>query len=106
MLVLSRKVDQRIRIGDDVEVVIVSIDGAHVKIGIQAPRHIPVLRLELLEEIHDENQRAASVAASPAALGSVIRGLQGLQGIARPAPQADEPAAAAQSTTAIAPAKH
>ena len=63
MLVLSRKIDQRIRIGADIEVVVLAIDGGHVKLGIRAPRQITVLRCELLEEVRDENRRAAHPAA-------------------------------------------
>ncbi|NDF95773.1 MAG: carbon storage regulator, partial [Proteobacteria bacterium] len=48
MLVLSRKTEQRIRIGDEIEIIVLAIEGDHVKIGIQAPRHITVLRYELV----------------------------------------------------------
>ncbi len=44
MLVLTRKVGQRIYIGDDGYVVIASIDGGNVRVGIEAPRDIPVIR--------------------------------------------------------------
>lgn len=44
MLVLTRKVDQRIRVGDDVEITVVRIDGDTVRIGIDAPRKMPILR--------------------------------------------------------------
>jgi carbon storage regulator len=89
MLVLSRKTDQRIRIGDDIEIVVLGIDGDHVKIGIKAPRQVPVLRFELLLEVQDENRRAASAAASEAALGSVLQGIQGIVQFGKqPAPSA------------------
>ena len=64
MLVLTRKIDQRIRIGADIEVVVLGIDGDHVKLGIQAPRQIPVLRYELVQDVTDENRRAAAAAAT------------------------------------------
>lgn len=44
MLVLTRKVNQRIRVGDDVVITVVRIDGDTVRIGIDAPRKMPILR--------------------------------------------------------------
>jgi carbon storage regulator len=64
MLVLSRKLNQSIVIGDDVHIVVVSIDRDTVKLGIQAPREVPVHRAEVYEEIQRAN-RAAVPAAAP-----------------------------------------
>ncbi len=61
MLILSRKVGESIRIGDDIEVVISAIDRNKVKIGIRSPRHIPVYREELYRKIQEENVAAASI---------------------------------------------
>ena len=47
MLILSRKVGERIRIADDIELVVTAIQGDRIKIGIQAPTNIKVLRGEL-----------------------------------------------------------
>jgi len=58
MLVISRKENQRIKIGDNIEIVIVSIDKNQVKIGIEAPRDVQILRSELLDEIKKENIKA------------------------------------------------
>jgi carbon storage regulator len=75
MLVLSRKAEQRIRIGDDIEVTVLAVEGDHVKLGICAPRHITVLRHELLEDVQAENRRAAAAVAGEATLGSMFQRL-------------------------------
>jgi carbon storage regulator len=61
MLVLTRKVGESIRIGDDIEVVVTSIEQNKVKIGIRSPRHIPVYREELYQKIQADNLEAASM---------------------------------------------
>jgi carbon storage regulator len=58
MLVLTRKVDESIMIGDAVEVKVLGIDGNSIKLGIQAPREVPVHRKEIYEEIRKENLTA------------------------------------------------
>ena len=54
MLVLSRKLNERIVIGDNVIVTVVAIQGEHVRLGIQAPREITVHRHEVHEKIKSE----------------------------------------------------
>ena len=60
MLVLTRKSNQSIMIGDDIEVSVLSIMGEKVRIGIQAPRDVPVFRREVYLEIQQERRGVAS----------------------------------------------
>lgn len=55
MLVLTRKKDESIIIGDDIEIIITDISEDKVKIGIRAPRTLHIIRKELLEAVKDEN---------------------------------------------------
>ncbi|MHC4063073.1 MAG: carbon storage regulator CsrA [Planctomycetota bacterium] len=61
MLVLSRTRDEVIMIGDDVEITVVDIRGDKVRLGINAPTHIPVHRKEVYDAIKRENVQAAKV---------------------------------------------
>jgi carbon storage regulator len=56
VLVLTRKSNQSIMIGDDIEVSVLAIMGEKVRIGIQAPRDVPVFRKEVYLEIKDEER--------------------------------------------------
>ena len=58
MLVLSRYKDESIMIGQDVEIVIVDVRNGKVRLGINAPKHIPVHRKEVYEAIHKEKSVA------------------------------------------------
>lgn len=60
MLVLARKVGQSVVIGDNIEILVIEVRGDQVRLGIEAPKSIPVHRKELLEQIRAENIRAAS----------------------------------------------
>lgn len=59
MLVLSRKVGERIRIADDIEVVVLEVGRDQVRIGVQAPRDVSVHRHEVYCEIVESNREAA-----------------------------------------------
>ncbi|MFP7470733.1 carbon storage regulator CsrA [Niallia taxi] len=60
MLVLSRKVGEVIKIGNDIELTVVSVSGDQVKIGINAPKQVEIHRKEVFDQIYNEN-KAASV---------------------------------------------
>jgi carbon storage regulator len=59
MLILARKINESIMVGDQVEISIVDIKGDQVKLGIEAPRHIKVYRREVYKLIQEENLQAA-----------------------------------------------
>ncbi len=60
MLILARRIGESIIIGDQVEVSVVDIKGDQVKLGINAPRAVPVFRREVYQAIQEENRRAAA----------------------------------------------
>lgn len=68
MLVLSRKANQSIMIGDDIRILVVGVDRDQVKLGIEAPRHVPVHRFEIFAEIHrdEPTQKLAAVGKAQA----------------------------------------
>ena len=59
MLVLARKLDESIVIGDNITVKVISIDKGVVKLGIDAPSSVSIMRNELLEDVKDSNIAAA-----------------------------------------------
>jgi carbon storage regulator len=61
MLILSRKVGEAIRIGENIEIIVTEISQNRVKIGIKSPKSIPVYREELYQKIKDENRQAALI---------------------------------------------
>jgi carbon storage regulator len=65
MLILSRRTDQRLVIGDNIEITVVELKDGHVRLGITAPKNVPVHRKELLDQIAAENMEAAASASLP-----------------------------------------
>lgn len=61
MLVLTRKLNQAIMIGDSIEITVLEVKGEQIKIGISAPKDISVYRKEIYLEIQEENKKAASL---------------------------------------------
>ena len=60
MLVLTRKPDQSIMVGNDIEITVLEVRGEQVRLGIRAPRSITVHRKEVFEQIKQENQNAVA----------------------------------------------
>lgn len=59
MLVLTRKIEESIMISDNIEIKVISIDKGVVKLGIEAPKEIDIIRAELLEDVKDSNIAAS-----------------------------------------------
>ena len=73
MLVLARKTDESIQLGDDIMIKVISIDKGVVKLGIDAPQDINIIRSELLEDVKDSN-----VASSREVDGSLLSQLSSI----------------------------
>ena len=61
MLVLTRKKDESIIIGDDIEIVISEISEDKVKIAIKAPKNVKIFRKELIKAVEDENVKSVEI---------------------------------------------
>lgn len=71
MLILTRKIGERIQIGDDIVVSILEISKGSVRLGVDAPKRVPIHRHEVYEKIQEENLRA-----SQGSLGDIEAALQ------------------------------
>ena len=60
MLILSRKVDEKIKIGEDITITLIEVHGDQVKIGVEAPKHVKLFRQEVFDAIQTENKSAAA----------------------------------------------
>ena len=87
MLVLTRRVNQSIQIGEDVVITVVEVRGDQVRIGIDAPRSTTIYRVEVIAQVQQENAEAAAAAAED--IAAVLDLLPG----AKRAPESDVPAA-------------
>jgi len=57
MLILTRRIGESINIGDDVSVRVLDVQGGQVRVGVSAPRAVPVHRQEIFERIREQDQR-------------------------------------------------
>ena len=58
MLILSRKIDEKIKIGDEITITLIDVHGDQVKIGVEAPKNVKVFRQEVFDAIQNENKAA------------------------------------------------
>ena len=73
MLALSRKVNESVMIGNDVEITILEIKGDQVKIGIAAPKSVPIYRKEIYLQIQESNKEAMQTETSVEALNELLK---------------------------------
>ena len=76
MLILSRRAGESVTIGNDIKVRVVSVSGNQVRLGIEAPREVRVLREEILLAIEEENRAAANAAGSTGRIENVAKQLR------------------------------
>ncbi len=73
MLALSRKTNESIMIGNDIEISVLEIRGDQVKIGIKAPKNVPIFRKEIFLQIEEENKQAIAQEQSPEAIKELFK---------------------------------
>ena len=73
MLALSRKKDEAIIINDDIEITVIEIKGDQVKLGITAPKSVPIYRKEVYVQIKDANKEAVEQKIDVAALNKLFK---------------------------------
>ncbi|HZG59677.1 MAG TPA: carbon storage regulator CsrA [Anoxybacillus sp.] len=64
MLVLTRKKNESIMIGDSIEIKVLAVEGEQIKLGIIAPKHIDIYRKEIYIAIQEENKQAADISTN------------------------------------------
>ena len=74
MLALARKVNESIMLGNDIEITLLEIMGDQVKIGISAPKSVPIYRKEIYLQIQEENKQAAGQEIDVEALKNAFGG--------------------------------
>ena len=77
MLILSRKIDEKIKIGTDITITLIDVHGDQVKIGVEAPKDVKVFRQEVFDAIQNEN-KAAVVDAQESASEKTISAVSAL----------------------------
>lgn len=78
MLILSRKIDEKIKIGDDITITLIDVHGDQVKIGVEAPKNIKVFRQEVFDAIQFENKAAVVSSDSKQGAKSAIDAVSAL----------------------------
>ena len=73
MLALSRKINESIMIGNDIEITILEVKGDQVKIGINAPKAVPIYRKEIYLQIQQSNKEAAGSQVNDEVLKKLFR---------------------------------
>ncbi len=78
MLVLTRRLNQSIKIGDDVEITVIEVRGDQVRLGVSAPRDVSVHRKEVYLQIQQENQAASQSSAEQVSMEALTQAMQTL----------------------------
>ena len=73
MLILTRKTNEKIKIGNEITLSIIEIKGEQVKIGVEAPKEVKVFRQEVFNAIQNENRAAATSQESISALSDLFK---------------------------------
>ncbi|MGI6488884.1 MAG: carbon storage regulator CsrA [Syntrophomonadaceae bacterium] len=74
MLILTRKIDESIIVGDNIKITVIEIQGDNVRIGIDAPRELSIHREEIYQAIRQENRQAVLQAGGAAGLLKQVKG--------------------------------
>ncbi|MFG6329449.1 MAG: carbon storage regulator CsrA [Lachnospiraceae bacterium] len=74
MLALARKLNQSIVIGNNIEITLLEIKGDQIKLGINAPKSVPIYRKEIYEQIQEENKKAAQAKIDMGSLKNLFPG--------------------------------